>query len=238
MNEETVAASEITPDSDTANDAESNPQADSKESLFTDVEVRVLACLMEKQLTTPDSYPLTLNSLMLACNQKTNRHPKMKLNQGELGNITNNLSDDNHVRIKYGSRANKYSHALRGNFYLDRKQQAIMCVLMLREPLTINDIAARTARMVEFDSNEEIENCLKSFMTRATPLVQRIAAGSGRREDRYTHTFCGSITAEEIVSSKPTQLKTEHVDTGLENRVAELEARVKSLEEMLDQLTR
>jgi len=227
MTEESTPPIEIEPAAET----------DQNEQLFSDVQVRVLGCLMEKQLTTPDSYPLTLNSLMLACNQKTNRYPQMKLTQGELGNITNKLSDDEHVRIKYGSRANKYSHAMRGNFSLERKQQAIMCVLMLREPLTLSDIAARTARMVEFDSNEEIENCINSFISRATPLVQRIPAGNGRREDRYTHTFSGSVEADEIVTSKPTRNDTELANKEWGKRLTELEDRVKSLEELLDQLT-
>jgi len=219
------------------NETNSNAKKTNITSVFTATEVRVLACLMEKQLTTPDSYPLTLNSLMLACNQKTNRHPQMNLNQGELGDLTNNLSDGGHVHIKYGSRANKYSHAMRGNFTLDRKYQAIICVLMLREPLTLSDIAARTARMVEFESNEEISQLLKSFMTRATPLVQIVTAGRGQREDRYTHTFCGLVEADAIATKNSPQTEVKHANSGLEKRLVELEERVKGLEEILEQLT-
>ena len=212
-----------------------NQETEQQQAIFDDAQVRILGCLMEKQLTTPDNYPLTLNSVMLACNQKTNRHPKMNLTQGETANAVNKLNDMEHIRTKFGSRSDKYSHAMRGNFNLVKKQQAILCVLMLREPLTINDIAARTARMTEFEDKGEILKILQDFSTRATPLVQLIPATTGRREDRYTHCFSGKIdvdTLPAVASSNAVPVN----DNASQSRLDELEARVEKLEKILDDL--
>ena len=205
------------------------------EAIFDQAQIRILGCLMEKQLTTPDNYPLTLNSVMLACNQKTNRHPKMNMTQGETANAVNKLYDMEHIRTKFGSRSDKYSHAMRGNFNLDKKQQAILCVLMLREPLTINDITARTARMTEFEDKGEIQKILRDFTTRATPLVQLIPASTGRREDRYTHCFSGKIDVESLPAATSSTAATVN-ESASTSRLDELEARVAKLEKVLDDL--
>ncbi len=206
-----------------------------QDSVFDEAQIRILGCLMEKQLTTPDNYPLTLNSVMLACNQKTNRHPKMNMTQGETANAVNKLTDMEHIRTKFGSRSDKYSHGMRGNFNLDKKQQAILCVLMLREPLTINDIAARTARMAEFEDKGEIQKILRDFSTRATPLVQLIPASTGRREDRYTHCFAGKIDIEDMPAATNVSTAAAN-DSASQSRLDELEARVEKLEKVLDDL--
>ncbi len=208
-------------------------EPEQQEPIFDSTQVRILGCLMEKQLTTPDNYPLTLNSLVLACNQKTNRHPNMNLTKGEAANAVNKLNDLEHIRTKFGSRSDKYSHAMRGNFNLDVKQQAILCLLMLREPLTINDILARTARMVEFEDKGEIQKILTDFSTRATPLVQRIPASSGQRGDRYTHCFSGKVDLDAMSSGSS---MPSYSDSASQSRLDELEARVAKLEAVLDDL--
>ena len=205
------------------------------EAIFDQAQIRILGCLMEKQLTTPDNYPLTLNSVMLACNQKTNRHPKMNMTQGETANAVNKLNDMEHVRTKFGSRSDKYSHAMRGNFNLDKKQQAILCVMMLREPLTISDIAARTARMTEFEDKGEIQKILRDVSTRATPLAQLIPAATGRREDRYTHCFSGKIDVDSLAATASSTTTTVD-ESASTSRLDELEARVEKLEKILDDL--
>lgn len=202
------------------------------EALFTTEEARVIACLMEKQLATPNNYPLTLNSLVTASNQKSNREPVMKLTEGEVGHIINLLAEPGYISIEYGERAYRVFHRMRSKLTLEPKQQAVLTVLMLRKPQTLNDIKARTSRMADFSGTEEIEEILEGFMNRETPLALCFPAGSGRREDRYAHTLCGEVTEEQI---KQTYTKPDKDDPDrlalLEARIADLEERVRDLEE-------
>ncbi len=198
--------------------------------LFTPVEARVMACLMEKQLATPNNYPLTINSLTLACNQKSSREPVMELTEGEVGHTVNTLADRGFVSIEFGDRAKKVFHKARGKLRLDVKQQAVLCVLMLRAPQTLTDIRVRTGRMAEFSGTEEIAAILEDFMTRTPPLAVCFPAGAGRREARYAHTLCGEVALPEAdpVADEPrgSAARLE----ALEQRVAELEARLGALE--------
>ena len=129
-------------------------------------EARIVAVLMEKELTTPNNYPLTLNSLMLACNQKSNREPVMELTEGQVGNQVNKLADRGLLFVEYGERALRISHKARSNYKLDRKQQAVMAVLMLRAPQTSNEILIRTARMADFSGVDEIQQILEELIER------------------------------------------------------------------------
>ncbi len=208
-------------------------EAEQDQPFLNEAEARVLASLMEKQLTTPKNYPLTMNALTLACNQKSSRDPVMDLPEGEVWRTVNQLADRDLVKIEYGDRANRVFHKMRGSLQLDEKQQAVLAVLMLRYPQTVNDIKTRTARMCQFEGSDEIQAILEDFMARDTPYAVCLAAGGGRREDRYTHLLCGEPPAE-LVS----QLKSgsggggSRVDN-LESRVAELESRLAALEERL-----
>ncbi|MGF1547263.1 MAG: YceH family protein [Thiotrichales bacterium] len=201
--------------------------------LFTPEEARVLACLMEKQLTTPNNYPLTIHSLMLACNQKSSREPIMTLTEGEVGRMVNQLADRGFTSIEYGERANRVYHKMRGKLRLDPKQQAVMNVLMLREPQTANEIKQRTERMAEFSGIDEIVAVLEEFMTRVVPLAVRFPAATGRREDRYSHTLCGAVTLPDTeqaeVRGERSGAATARIDA-LEQRIALLEARLSALE--------
>jgi uncharacterized protein YceH (UPF0502 family) len=202
--------------------------------VFTPEEARILACLMEKQLTTPNNYPLTFNSLMLACNQKSNREPVMSLSEGDVGKVVNHLADKKLTRIEYGDRANKVFHAMRGSFSLNEKQQALLSVLMLRKPQTLNDLKTRTARMVEFEDNEELKESLTDLIEREDPLVILLPKGNGRREDRYSHLLCGDViddTPPTNTTSK-TSTRNDHMQN-LEKRIDELEARMEKLESLL-----
>lgn len=222
-------------------DGEASDSFDAKtdEALFTPVEARVLACLMEKELATPDNYPLTLNSLTLACNQKSSREPVMQLTQGEVGHAVNDLVGRDLVRVDYGERAQRVSHRMRPAFGLDRKRQAVLAVLMLRRPQTLNDIRVRTARMADFEGQQEVLDVLDELMQRDSPLAARLSHGIGQREDRYAHLLCGQPPAE--TGGAGEDATEEFRTTGdsddrlvrLEARVSELESTVASLLERL-----
>jgi uncharacterized protein YceH (UPF0502 family) len=191
------------------------------------VQTRVLACLMEKHLATPNNYPLTLNSLMLACNQKTNRGDVMSLSEGQVGRTVKELEDLNLVRSDYGDRAMKVSHRAPAVLNLERETQAILAMLMLREPLTLADIRARTERMVNFESIEELKMMVDDLIEREQPLVSLIPKGPGRREDRYTHLFLGEPDIEALNRA------SENVQVPHAEQVKHLKARISELEDEL-----
>lgn len=204
-------------------------QTEAEEAFFTSMEARVIAALMEKNLTTPKNYPLTMNSLTNACNQKSNREPVMNLTEGQVGHTVNLLVDRKLAGLDYGERANKISHRVMLQLDIDRKQQAILTVLMLRNPQTINDLKTRTARMVEFESIEDLEGTVDSLIYREKPLAVLIPKGAGRREDRYSHTLCGDIDIDSL-HKEPAILETLVADN---DRIDALEARIAILEEKL-----
>jgi hypothetical protein len=205
---------------------------------FTAVEARVLACLMEKELLTPDNYPLTLNSLTLACNQKSSRDPAMNLTQGEVGHTTNDLADRELVHIEYGDRAQRIAHRMRGGFKLDRRQQA---VLMLRRPQTLNELKSRTQRMADFSSVDELLTVLEQLIERTPPLAICLPKGPGQREDRYAHTLCGEVAPKSVENAVPRPpARVESIESVSESRQEErilaLEQRVSELETQLRRL--
>ncbi len=159
------------------------------------VELRVLGALMEKQLTTPDQYPLTLNSLMAACNQKTNRDPVSGYTQGEIARALTQLEHRKLTRKEFGSRAEKFSQQLIKHLELGKKHQAILCVMMLRGPQTLSELNTRTQRMDVFSSKEELEHTLDRLCNRELPLVIRLGQQPGQREERFTHLCSGTPLA-------------------------------------------
>lgn len=196
---------------------------------FTAMEARVIASLMEKHLTTPNNYPLTMNSLANACNQKSNREPVMKLTEGQIGHTVNILVDRKLAGLEYGERANKITHRVCTDLDLDQKQQAVMTVLMLRKPQTLNDIKTRTARMADFSDLNEVHGVVDSLIERETPLLVLIPKGAGRREERYAHTLCGEIKVEEVAKDSA-MLESLPIEN---KRLDALEARVATIEEKL-----
>ena len=200
-----------------------------KEAYFNAQEARVIGALMEKHLTTPQNYPLTTNSLVNACNQKSNREPVMNLTEGQIGHTVNGLVERKLAGIDYGERANKISHRVCNELDLDRKQQALLTVMLLRSSQTLNDLKTRTARMVEFDDLNDLHNSLEAMIDRDMPLVVLIPKGSGRREDRFTHLLCGDVDVsilekDKVVSTLP-EVDTERLDA--------IEARLTVIEERL-----
>ena len=207
---------------------EDNLQEDQK-AFFTPLEARVIASLMEKHLTTPNNYPLTMNSLTNACNQKSNREPVMNLTEGQIGHTINILVERKLVGIEYGERANKITHRVCTELDLDRKQQAVLTVLMLRTPQTLNDIKTRTARMADFAGLEEVQDVINSLINREKPIAVLIPKGAGRREERFTHTLCGEVTIEKSVK-EPMMIDAVAIEN---DRLDAFEARILIIEDKL-----
>ena len=195
-------------------------------------QVRVLACLMEKHLATPKNYPLTANSLTLAVNQKSNRHPVMAMDEGRVVNTAQQLKELACVSIDHGERVVKYSHRAPGAFQVTRDQQAVLAMLMLREPLTLSDIKARTEKMIGFDSLDEVEIVVEQLISREPGLVRVLPVASGQREQRYTHLLAGEPDLSSMVTKQTSPSSTSNsLD---QTKIEELEARIERLEKALD----
>ena len=197
---------------------------------FTEQEARVVACLMEKQLTTPNNYPLSMNSLLLACNQKSNRVPVMNLSEGEIGHTVSQLENRNIVGVDYGGRATHVTHRVVTEFAIDRKQQAVMAVLMVREPITLNDIKTKTGRMEDFYGIDDVKAVIDSLIERDEPLVVRLPKAPGRREERFTHLLCGEVDVAATIIQTPAATSSKS------NRIEELEQRIELLEQQMSEL--
>ena len=210
----------------------STPSTDNT-ALLTPSEARILACLMEKELTVPDSYPLTLNSLTLACNQKSNREPVMHLSEGEVGHTAKTLAERGLLKIEYGERAHRFEHQVRKQWSLDKKQQALLTVMMLRAPQTLNDLKTRSKRMADFNSLDEIELTLESLNDDERAMMLHLPRGPGQREDRYTHLLCGPPEETASVSPEFAPPANDNAISALEEKLAELEKRIEAMESRL-----
>ncbi|MEB4590288.1 DUF480 domain-containing protein [Candidatus Thiothrix sp. Deng01] len=207
---------------------------------FSAEEIRILGCLLEKHLTTPNNYPLTLNALMQACNQKSSREPIMNLNEGKVGHLAKTLVEDGWAIIQNSERAQRVEHKVSRRLNLNPKQQAVLAVLLLRRPQTLNEIKTRTERMADFSSTDEIQGILDAWISAENPLAIRLPAGSGRREDRYFHTL-GEEKLEDLQEEPISHPATPPASTNrqqdccaqLEARIAELEQRLSALENLL-----
>ncbi len=200
------------------------------------IELRVLGVLMEKQLTTPDQYPLTLNSIVTGCNQKSSRDPVSNYHQGDVLRALNELEEKHFVRKEYGSRADKYSQQFIAQLELGKKQQALLCIMMLRGPQTFSELFTRTQRMNQFNDKEELNHCVDRLCEREIPYVMRLGA-PGQRGERLAHLFSGkplfdSTTSDVNATAKPTQMSDEDTNalSVLELDVASLRDTVRKLE--------
>jgi len=196
-------------------------------TILTPNEVRVLASLVEKQLTTPEYYPLTLNALTAACNQKSNRDPVMSLSETEIQTAIDSLRDQSLVYLYYGSgsRTVKYKHMLPSVYELDAAGVAVLAVLMLRGPQTIGEIRERTGRMHEFGDLNEVQQTLDDLARRDEPLIVRLERQPGQKEARYAHLLSGEIDA----SSLPAFGEKRSAAAGDPSRLEALEADVAAL---------
>jgi len=208
---------------------ENNP-GQTDEPMLTTIEARVLGSLMEKQLTTPDTYPITLNSLVLACNQKTSREPVSNYDSGEVQRCASQLQDKNWVAVDYSARAARYDQRLTRVLGLDKAAQALLNVMLLRGPQTLAELLTRTQRMFEFESISALEEKLEHLCAKTTPYFVRIPRVAGQREDRYMHLLCGKPDLEAIAAMQ--SAKTSHHNDN--EHTAQLEHRVMQLEQQLD----
>lgn len=200
---------------------------------LTPVEARVLASLMEKQRTTPDAYPLTLNALVQACTQKTSRNPVMRLEVGEVGHTVNRLRDRGLIHASLAGRAERYDHKMASNYRLNRQEQALLCALMLRGPQTEGELRTNTARMAEFPDLRSVAETLAGLAGREPPLVVRLPRLPGKREERFGHLLCGEIEQQDAAAEP---VAAERYPGG--DRVADLEAQIRQMREEMDLLWR
>ncbi|MDQ5838009.1 MAG: YceH family protein [Acidobacteriota bacterium] len=199
------------------------------ETLLNDVEVRVAGSLVEKQLTTPDYYPLTLNALVHACNQISNRDPVVAYDERTVEEAIDSLRRKNLVYVFYGSesRVPKYKHMMREVFELSPPELAALCVLMLRGSQTVGEIRGRTGRLHEFADLAEVEATLDALARRDEPLVIKLPRRPGQKDARYSHLLAGTPAAEAEPSAEGEGATTARASAG--ERVARLETEVERL---------
>lgn len=196
------------------------------------IDVRILGCLIEKQATTPETYPLTLNALVLACNQKTSREPLMNLTEGQVGQALRALEGLGFTRLVMGGRADRWEHRVDKALELVKPQQALLGLLFLRGPQTLSELLTRSNRFYAFEDTAEVQHQLERLIGRE--LVVLLPRQSGQREDRYMHQLGAAADLEALLASR--QADTPARGTADDSRIAELEARVAALEERLARL--
>jgi uncharacterized protein len=190
---------------------------------LSSAEIRVLGCLLEKQRTTPDHYPLSLNSLRLACNQSTNRDPVVEYDEATLRDALHRLERRGYARLAGASRAAKYRHLLADALPMSSGEQAVMCVLMLRGPQTPGELKQRGERIHEFEGLDEVPATLAALIERG--LVARLDRRPGQKEERYAQLLGEE---EEGLEGTP-PLSPVHIPDDLHDRVARLEREVAEL---------
>jgi len=203
---------------------------------FSDIEVRVLGALVEKQVTTPEYYPLTLNSLTLACNQKNNRNPVTNYSENEVAHALETLREKNLTYVYHGStsRVPKYKHVMPEVMHLSPPETALMCVLMLRGPQTIGEMRGNAARLYEFSGLEEVEETLNSLISREPEsLVVRLSRQPGQKEARVAHLLSGP-PSEDVMSEATVPRATSRQND--RERIESLEQNLTALSEEVQTL--
>src|SRR6476620_964502 len=207
--------------------------------ILTEIETRVLGSLIEKDITTPDYYPLSLNALVNACNQKNNRDPVMTLDESAVREALATLQEKRLAGPASGadSRVTKFEHRLQEVFNFDRRETAILCVLLLRGPQTPGELRGRTDRMYHFDALEDVVSTLDRLSQRQPPLVSILPRQPGTKESRYMHLFSGEAPAVDVgrilVSATPTTTSTADRLTALEDEVSRLRAELSEVQQQL-----
>ena len=210
-------------------------------TVLTEIETRVLGSLIEKQVTTPEYYPLTLNALTLACNQKNNRHPVTAFTENQVSEALESLREKNLTYVFYGStsRVPKYKHVMPEVMHLNAAEMALMCVLMLRGAQTLGELRGNAARLHEFSSLEEIEQTLNELISRdMEPLVVRLPRQPGQKEGRFAHLLSGEIDVEALAAAEIERAPTPRRSSALEEKVDALATEVEKLKEQFEQFRR
>lgn len=197
-------------------------------------QARALGCLIEKEATTPDAYPLTVNAAQVAANQKTAREPVMALSAGDVHHALRQLETLGLARQQYSSRAERYEHRAGAALDLTRQQLAILGLLLLRGPQTLNELLTRSERLVRFQDVDELRHHLERMIQRE--MAVQLPRASGQREDRYMHLLGGPVDVQALAEqyrSAPSSAGGSSVNPALESRVQQLEATVAELQEQL-----
>ncbi|ARB85272.1 MULTISPECIES: YceH family protein [Yersinia] len=200
------------------------------------LEARVIGCLLEKQVTTPEQYPMSLNGVTVACNQKTNREPVMELSDSEVQQTLDFLLKKHLIRTQSGNRVMKYEHRFCnsefGNLKFSSAELAVITTLLLRGAQTPGELRTRTNRMHEFADVTETEEVLNQLAIREDgPFVVRLAREPGKRESRFMHLFSGDVAPASAIAEN-----AEGESSALEERVAQLERQVIALTRRLDEV--
>lgn len=205
------------------------------ELLLSPAEARVLASLVEKSITTPQYYPMTVNAIMLAGNQKTSRSPVLNLSEGEVGNALNRLEELKLVgRDSFSARAQKYRHSFSTQLLLKPQTAAILVTLMLRGPQTLAELRANASGLGGPNEGEALAAALNDLADRAQPMVVLLPRAAGQKEARYAHTLCGDAGGTEWAEPEVPAARAEPgALAALEARIQALEARVLLLEDLL-----
>lgn len=206
--------------------------------VLTASEVRVLGCLIEKEATTPDAYPLTVNAAQVAANQKTARDPVMAINTGDVNHALRQLEQKGLAKQVFSSRAERYEHRADKALDLSRQQLTLIGLLLLRGPQTVHELLARSERLASFNDADDVRHHLDRLIQRQPALVQQIPRGPGQREDRYVHLLSGAVDVAAVTAriasssgagDSSTSNALEARVQALENEVAELRAAIVEL---------
>jgi hypothetical protein len=203
--------------------------------VLNEIEARVLGALVEKDITTPDYYPLSLNALVNACNQKNNRDPVMNLEEEPVRDALNGLQEHRLAGPASGAdgRVTKYEHRLQETFNFSRGETAVLCVLLLRGPQTPGELRGRTERMHHFEDLEAVQSSLQKLMQRDPPLVVVLPRQPGTKEFRYAHLLSGEIEAGDLASPQMVSPSRSSAD---QERVSRLEDAVTALQKEVSEL--
>lgn len=197
---------------------------------LTPIQVRVLGCLMEKKETTPEQYPLTLNALRNACNQKTSRYPVVAYSEGEVGHTLRELEAMDLVREEWGARVPKYQHLANKTLKLHSQGIALICMLMLRGPQTLAELKTHTHRLFDFGDLDDVQFALQHLIEREPPMVAALPRQPGQKEGRFAHLLSG----EPVIPVAPRPTAVQSFSPDLEARVAALEVQLEDLHSRLN----
>jgi len=204
---------------------------------LTPIQARVLGCLMEKKETTPDQYPLTLNALRNACNQKSSRLPVMNCSEGEVGHTIRELEAMDLVREEWGARAPKYEHLANKAMGLHSQGIALICVLMLRGPQTLAELKTHSHRLFDFGDLDDVQFALKHLIEHEPPMATALPRQAGQKEGRYAHLLCGEpdipVPATATGGTGSSTGSSSGQSTGLAARIDDLEQQLEEIKQRL-----
>jgi uncharacterized protein YceH (UPF0502 family) len=196
--------------------------------LLQPIEARILGCLVEKAAITPEVYPLTVNAVVAACNQKSSREPVMHLETGTVAHALREMEGRGLVKLAPASqRALRYEHRFDAIYGMTARQRAVLCVMLLRGPQTLGELLTRTERIAAFPAIDDVRDTLDRLIQREPAWVVRLGRGPGQREDRYMHLLSGAVDVDAFVTSTIPTASTTRAD--LSERVERLEAELQAL---------